>query len=197
MIRRYNRHQILLAVISLLGSAVTYGLGWLFFRYVPGFAAGLFGLPWSAGTGTGFAIGALLLVTWSGYRTWRAGGGLHGYHESAFYHDLEPVSGGTHFVDFYAHRITAPAHILSQTFLAGPLWLLRAGTLWQSRIPEGIVLERKLGETLAMLREIHKWQPMTEHSDHYEEILYLARMGKIDFSAVKGIPRIKAAPTES
>ena len=192
MIRYYNRRQILLAVVSLLGSAVSYGCGWLFFRWVPAFAAGMFGLRVSAGTATWIAIACLLIVTASGYRAWKSGGGLQGYHESAFYHNMELVSGGSAMVDLYAHRITGSAHILSQIFMAGPLWLLRAGTLWKSRIPNKPGLENRLGETLSMLRQIHKWQPITEHPEHFDEILYLARMRKIDFSTAKGIPRIKA-----
>lgn len=192
MIHRYNRKQVLLAVLSLLGSSLAYGCAWLFFRHVPGFAAGFYGVRWSSGTEIWIAICCLVVVTFSGYRSWKSGGGLQGYHESALYHELDLVSGGSVMVDLYAHRVTGIAHLLSQIFLAGPLWLFRAGTLWSSRIPAESGLEQRLGNTLSILREINKWQQITEHPDHFEEILYLARMRKIDFSAIKGIPRIKA-----
>lgn len=143
------------------------------------------------------AVCCLAVLTVSGFRSWKAGGGLHGYHESALYHELDLNSGGSMMVDLYAHRVTGTAHLLSQIFMAGPLCLLRAGTLWASRISSESGLEQRLGDTLSMLREINKWQPMTEHPDHSEEILYLARMGKIDFSAIKQIPRIKADRTTS
>ena len=192
MIRRFNRKQLLLAVISLLGAVVSYGCGWLFFRYVPGYAAGFYGQNFSPAVAAWIAIAGLATITVSGYRNWKSGGGLHGYHESALYHNLDPVSGGSMMMDIYAHRITGPAFVLSQVFLAGPMGLLKSRTLWQSRIPHDTGLERRLEATLSMLRQINKWQPMTEHPDHHQEILLLARMWKIDFSAIKGIPRIKA-----
>lgn len=195
MIRSYNLRQILLAVFSLLGSAVSYGCAWLFFRWVPSFAAGSFGLRIPPEAAMWIAIACLLVITATGYRVWKSGGGLQGYHESALYHDMDLVSGGSVIVDLYAHRITGSAHILSQIFMAGPLWLLRAGTLWTSRIPNEPGLENRLGGTLSMLRQIRKWQAITEHPEHSEEILYLARMGKIDFSTAKGVPRIKADPS--
>lgn len=197
MIARHNRKQLLFALLALSGSAIAYLCAWLFFRWVPPFAAGNFGLRVSSGTAEWIAVACLVAVTVSGYRVWKSGGGLQGYHESALYHEMDLGSGGSVMVDLYAHRITGSAHILSQLFLAGPLWLLRAGTLWAGRIPNEPGLERRLGETLSMLRAVHKWQPITDHPDRHEEILYLARMGKIDFSAVKGVPRIKADPADS
>ena len=197
MIRRYNRKQFLLVILSLATSALAYGCAWSFFRFAPGFAAGFYDIGWSSGLEMWIAAACLLIITVSGYSSWKSGGGLRGYHESALYHELDLVSGGTVMVDLYAHRITGSAHLLSQIFLAGPLCLLRAGTLWMGRIPNEPGLELRLGQTLSKLREINKWQAMTEHPQHSREILYLAQIGKIDFSAIKGVPRIKARPSDS
>ena len=94
--------------------------------------------------------------------------------------------------DFYAHRITGPAYLLGQIFMAGPQWLLRAWTLICSRISYSAELESNLEHTLATLRAANKWQGMNEYPNVKTEILYLAQMGLIDFSAHKGTPRFKA-----
>ena len=192
MIRRYNLHQTMMAVLCLLGGAVCCFLTWLFFRHVPGYAAHQFGFSWSPATSNFVATLCLAAVFFSGFRIWRAGGGLKGYHESGLYHDLGEETAGAFVVDYYVHRITGPAHALSQLFLAGPLLLLRVNTLVASRVPDDSRLESKLSDTLAVLRGINKWQAITDHLDRTSDILYLARMGLIDFSTAKGVPRIKA-----
>jgi hypothetical protein len=95
-------------------------------------------------------------------------------------------------VDFYAHRVTGPAYILSQVFLAGPLLLFRAATLVKSLLPSGGDLEERLGSTLGLIRSANKWQSLNDYPNNKTEILYLAQMGLIDFSAHKGTPRFKA-----
>jgi len=192
MIRRYNFHQILRAVFFLFGGLLCYFLAYLFFRHIPVYIGHSFGYPLSSGAAKGVTAFALSVINLGGYRTWQAGGGLRGYHESALYHDLGEETGGAVGVGFYAHRITGTAHILSQIFLAGPLGLLNTCTALRSLIPPSQQLEGKLQDALETLQVANKWQPITDHSDITEEILYLARMGKIDFSAAKGIPRIKA-----
>ncbi len=177
MIRRYNFRQKLLAALALLGSTFCYFLTWLFFRYVPALAFHQFGFPLSEGMANLVAVLGLVVTTWSGYRTWQAGGGLRGYHESALYHDLGEETAGACVVDFYAHRITGPAHALSQIFLAGPLLLFRAGTLVASHIPYSGGREEKLAETLAILRLANKWQPITDYPDHIETTHFLPRCG--------------------
>lgn len=192
MIRRYNRRQTLMAVLCLVGGSVCCLFTWWFFRYVPGYAARQFGFFWSPVTSDLIAIVSLTTVFVTGYRTWRAGGGMQGYHESGLYHDLGEETAGALVVDFYVHRITAPAHALSQLFLAGPLLLLRVNTLIASLVPDDPQLQSSLADTLAVLRKINKWQAITDHPDRISDILYLARMGLIDFSTAKDVPRIKA-----
>lgn len=192
MIRRYNRHQRFLTACLLLGGVFCYFLTFLFFRYVPVFIAYQFAIPFSNGMANTVAALGLTAVSFSGYRSWRAGGGLQSYHESALYHDLGEDTAGAFVVDSYAHRITGPAHVLSQVFLAGPLFLLRARTIIANLLPAIPGLEDRLEETLATLRRANKWQPITDYPDLKSEILYLAQIGKIDFSTARGIPRIKA-----
>ena len=192
MIKRYNQSQTLKAVLLFIGGLVCCGLAYLFFRYLPVFVAWWlhYPLPKVVPLCTGLAG---LAVTWfSGYRTWRNRGGLFSYHESALYHDLGEDTTGAVVTDFYAHRVTAPAYLLGQVFLAGPLGILRALTLLHSRISYSAELESRLEDTLAKLRAANKWQGLGEHPDARTEILHLAQMGLIDFSDHNDTPRFKA-----
>ena len=192
MISRYNLIQTLKAVLAILGGTFCLWLAYLFFRHVPSLIAHLYGgsippvaIPW-------IVMAGMLVVLISGYRLWKEKGGTYGYHHSALYHDLGDEHAGALLVDHYTHRITAPAYLISQIFLAGPLLLLKAVTLIASRIPNSAGLENRLIDSLTLLRAANKWQALADYPDRRTEILYLARMGMIDFSDSKGAPRIKA-----
>ncbi len=76
--------------------------------------------------------------------------------------------------------------------MAGPQFILRAWTLLRSRIANSAELESRLENTLVVLRTAKKWQGLNEYPSSRAEILYLAQIGLIDFSAHKGTPRFKA-----
>lgn len=191
MIGRYNRSQTIQTVLAVLGGLVCCYLAYLFFRYLPAFALGQFGYKLSPLIASMIGLLGLGAIWISGYKTWKSGGGLYGYHESALYHDLGEDTAGAFVLGYYAHRVTAPAHILSQLFLAGPTLLLRARTLQASLLPDTPELVTRLEDTLTLLKEANKWQSLNEYPNHRAEILYLAQMGLIDFSAHKGTPRFK------
>lgn len=191
MINRYNRKQIILSAFAAIGGFVCCYLTYLFFRYVPAFVAAEFGYRMTSSMSVASGLLGLAAAFFSGYRVWQRGGGLYGYHESALYHDWGGTAGGS-VVDFYAHRVTGPAYLLSQIFLAGPLLVFRTTTLLNSLIPANPELEERLRGTLGAIRTAKKWQSLNEYPDHKAEVLYLAQMGLIDFSAFKGTPRIKA-----
>ena len=192
MIRSYNQLQTIKAILLFVGGLFFCSFAYLFFRYLPAFLASQFRYPLS--TPIAVSIGCLgLAATWfSGYRTWKARGGLYSYHESGLYHDLGGDTAGAHVVDFYAHRVTGPAYVLGQVFMAGPQFILRAWTLLRSRIANSAELESRLENTLVVLRTAKKWQGLNEYPSSRAEILYLAQIGLIDFSAHKGTPRFKA-----
>jgi hypothetical protein len=191
MIDRYNRLQITRAVFAGITGALCCGLAYLFFRYVPAFVAAQFGHPLASSTAIVIGLLGLAAVFFSGYRRWKRQGGLYSYHESALYHDFAGDSAGGVVVDCYAHRLTGAAYIVSQIFLAGPLLLFRAATLVKSRIPSSRDLEERLQSTLDAIRTANKWQSVNEYPDSKSEVLFLAQMGLIDFSAYKGTPRFK------
>ena len=191
MIRRYNQIQTIKAVFLMLAGMVCCVLAYVFFRYLPALLAWQLHFRLSPSTAIGIGIFGVA-VTWiSGYRIWKAKGGLFSYHESGLYHDLGELSGGAMAVDHYAHRVTSPAYALGQLFMAGPLCIFKAWTLVSNRIPYSAELEMKLENTLAMVRAANKWQGFDEHPGARAEILRLAQMDLIDFSAHKGTPRFK------
>lgn len=192
MISRYNLTQTLKAALAILGGVFCLGLAYLFFRYIPALISHILDASLPPLAAHGIVAAGLLIVLISGYRLWKEKGGTYGYHQSALYHDLGDEHAGAALVDYYAHRITAPAYIISQILLAGPLLLLRAVTLIASLIPKTAGLENRLIDSLAVLRSANKWQALADYPDRRTEILYLARMGLIDFSDNKGSPRIKA-----
>ena len=192
MIARYNRAQITLALLALVCGLICCFLAWLFFRFLPVLILDSVGFktpPWGAVLMGWLGLSA---VIGSGYRNWKARGGLYSYHESALYHELDSRTGGAAMLDFYTHRVTGPAYIISQVLLAGPTMLFRARTLVASLVPNTPERESKLSATLEVLRAADKWQPLSEYPDSEIEIYYLARMGLIDFAPNKGNPRIKA-----
>lgn len=192
MIEHYNRSQTLKAVFAMLIGLVAVVLTFVLIHFAVSMASKGFGLGLSSGLSQFIAVVGVCLVGFSGYRTWKTKGGLHSYHESAFYHDLGEGSGGAVMVDFYAHRVTAPAHLLNQLFLSGPLRLLEAWTLFKSRLPNDPDLESQLQKALATLKVANKWQSLSDYPSQRNEILHLAQIGLVDFSAHKGEPRIKA-----
>lgn len=192
MISRYNRTQTVKAILLTIGGLFCCWIAYLFFRYVPVFLGWQFGHALPTQIAVGIGILGLAASWFSGYRTWKARGGLFSYHESGLYHDFGDHTAGAYIVDFYAHRITGPAYALGQIFMAGPQFILRAWTLLRSRISRSAELESRLENTLAALRSANKWQGLHEYQESRSEILYLAQMGLIDFSGHNGTPRFKA-----
>jgi hypothetical protein len=191
MIHRFNRSQTTKAVLYIVGGLFCCWLTFLFFRYATVFVAWQFRQPVAEWVPVGVGFAGLASSWVSGYRMWKADGGLFGYHESGLYHNLGNETAGAFIVDRYMHRVTGWAYLLGQVFMAGPLWSLKACTLLRSRVAYLPRLESRLEQTLAALRAAGKWQGMADYPDSRDEIFLLARMGLIDFSAHKGTPRFK------
>lgn len=194
MIATYNRKELAWAVLSAVGAAVCYGLAFAFFRFSFWFVTDAFGYPqWRASSSLAAAT-ALVVVTFSGYWTWRQRGGFSSYEESGLYHRLgKGEFGSAYMVGRHVHRVTGNAYLLSQLFLSGPLLALRALSHLHNRIPYEPGLEGRLHDVLEKLRQANRWQGEEDHRDALREILLLARMRQIDFSVAKGSARFKAA----
>jgi hypothetical protein len=189
MIEKHNTKQLLLAALYALMGLSVYVAGYGFLRFI--FWFGHLGL----GPGTVHLIIAsfFLLVTFAGYVAWRKRGGLASYYDSGLYVELDVDSGGARAVEYYADRVVAPAYAISQFFMAGPLWLLRAWAHWRNRLKLRPGLNAELSDTFARLRAANKWQGLRDYppSDH-EAILLLGKIGLVDLSFAKGSPRFKA-----
>lgn len=196
MISAFNRSQVAWGVFGLAGSVVCYVLAWLFFRY--GSAMVLDSCALSTRAALWIALVALACITFSGWRTWKNGEGFQSYSESAFYHDFGGTAGtaGAYVVDHQGAKLTGPAYVLSQVFLAGPLLLLRSLHRIRTQIPEEAGLEQKLAYLLAVLHAANKWQGLADYPGQEREVLLLNLMKKIDFSQHKGNVRFKARSSD-
>ncbi len=199
MISEFNRCQIVFGVLSFLGGLFCYALAWLFFRY--GAAIVLHAVGFSTTTAPWVAAVALAGITFSGWRTWQNGQDFQTYAESALYHDLGGAAdtadtAGAHVVDHYMGKVTGPAHVLSQLFLGGPLLLLRGLHRFRRLVPNEDGLDQKLTRLLAVLHAANRWQGLSDHPGQEREVLLLAHMKKIDFSAHKVQARFKAGTSD-
>jgi hypothetical protein len=189
MIEKHNTKQALFAAwYALMGIAVYVAGYWL-----------IRGIFWFGGLGLSLAIvhliivGFLLLVTIAGYVAWKKRGGFASYYDSGLFVELDVDSGGARAVEYYADRVAAPAYALSQCFMAGPLWLLRAWAHWRNRLAPRPGLNEQLSETLTRLRAANKWQGLRDYPAHdHAAILLLGKTGHIDISFAKGSPRFNA-----
>ena len=193
VIRSFNRKQLVAGVFAILVGLFCSWLGYLFFRYVPTWALSQFGLELSAGTEGMIGWLGVLAIFSSGYAMWAKGGGFTSLEDSIL--SLEPLTdfstGGAYAVHRQLAQVTASSHLLSQTFLAGPLMLLNGIKRIRLRVPASPSLEERLVDTLSLIRAAEKWQGLNDYPGREEEIRYLARIGAIDFGNPKGIPRFK------
>ena len=192
MISRYNKIQTVKAIFFTIGGLFCCWLAYLFFRYVPVFIGYQVDYMLPIPLAVGIGLFGLAVSCFSSYRLWKARGGSYSYHESGLYLDLVDDTAGACIVDLYAHRITGPAYLLGQIFMAGPQFILRAWTLLCSRIVRSDELESSLKNTLIEMRAANKWQGLHDYPKSRSEILYLAQMDLIDFSGRNGVPRFKA-----
>lgn len=189
MVEKHNTKQLILAALYALMGVAVYVAGYWILRFI----------FWFCRLGINSAVvhliiaAFLVLVTIAGYVAWKKRGGFASYYDSGLFVELDVDSGGARVVEYYADRVAAPAYALSQFFIAGPLWLLRAGAHWRNRLAPQPGLNEKLSETLDRLRTANKWQGLGDFpaSDH-EAILLLGKIGLIDMSFAKGSPRFKA-----
>ena len=189
MIRRYNIGQAFAAAGNIALSLIGYVAAYAFFYFGVNFAGDSLLRDYDPNWGHAAAAGALIALTIGGVLRARRGDGHYGYEGAGVYHDLDPVSGGAVAVDYYAHRVTAPAYVLSQLFLAGPLRFMRALQNLRNRIAPEHGLEGRLTSLLHDIRAREKWHDVRDYDERRREVAILVRMDKVEFSARKG--RIK------
>jgi hypothetical protein len=186
MIARHNLTQIALTVWSLAVSLFGYVCAYFFFRFIVSTTFSWFDRHPSEMVVSGLTGVVLILITLSGIRQWRRGVEPHSYADSALYHDLGADTGGAVMTDFYAHRVTGPAYLLSRIFLAGPRHALSAWCHWHNRIAPEAGLDTRLADVLERVRILGKWQTPADHPGCERELRLLARMKRMDVSYIKG-----------
>jgi hypothetical protein len=191
VIAGYNRKELLLAILCAFGSVGAYAVGYLFFEFAFSFAVREYGSPNLASHAREVSAAILVLISISGYGTWRSRGGFFSYFDSGLYHNLHQANAGGTVLDFYAHRVTGPAYLLSQVFLGAPLLALQSLIHLRNRVSGDGQLEERLRAALEKVQQANKWQSLAAYLDSEKEILLLAKMGKIDFSPSKGTVRSK------
>ena len=190
MISAFNRRQTFRAIVAVILCLLAYAFGFGFFSlgyFMVGFLTEFsFPYDWLVIPG-----GILVVVTACGIWQARSGSGHYGYQDSDLRWDVPVETPGGAVVDFYAHRVTAPAHAATQILLAGPLQAIKAVALIRSRIPESAGLELKLEAARSAVAAKGGWHSLADHAEIMQEIAYLIRMEKVEFSPRGG--RIKIA----
>ncbi|WP_395734586.1 hypothetical protein [Prosthecobacter sp.] len=192
MIAKFNRGQVFGAARGLAGSAFCYALTWVFLHRVASALLGAFNI--SATHATWLSWLMVIVMTFSGWRTWKGGQGFENYAESVFSPDLTGSDERmwSRKMDNPGQELRGTAYVLSQLFLSGPLLLLKNLHRIRTRVPEEAGLEQKLADLLAVLHAANKWQGLADYPGQEREVLLLNLMKKIDFSQHKGNVRFKA-----
>lgn len=192
MIAEFNRRQIVWGVSGLAGSVVCYVLAWVFLQRVATALLGAFNLSVTHATWLSWLM--VIVMTFSGWRTWKSGQGFENYGESVFSPDLTGSDERmwSRKMDNPGQELRGTAYVLSQLFLSGPLLMLKSLERLKSLIQEEAGLESKLADMLGVLRAANKWQGLADHPGREREIWLLGRMKQIDFSQYEGRVRFKA-----
>lgn len=192
MIAEFNRGQVFEAAEGLAGSAVFYALTWVFLQRVA--MALLEAFNFSATHATWLSWLMVIVMTLSGWQTWKSGQGFENYGESVFSPDLtgSDETMWARKMDNPGQELRGTAYVLSQLFLSGPLLMLKSLERLKSRMPEEAGLESKLADMLEVLCVANKWQGLADHPGKEREIWLLGRMKQIDFSQYEGRVRFKA-----
>ena len=191
VIERFNRLHVVKAVVAMICSVLALICTVAFFYWGPLFVMYNLGVENRSQYAWGCAALGTLIVLMVGYRRWKGGQGYYGFEDSGIHVQLEPVSGGTFMTQIYAQRITTPAYLFGQLFLAAPMQALKAKQLIAGRVPVEHGLEEPLTLLLEEMQYVGKWQDATVYEDRWTELRYLIHMGKVEYSAKKG--RVRAA----
>ena len=186
MIARYNLRQTLLAILSVGVGLSAFALAWWFFREVPGFSIRSLGGNVSPLQQSLIAGSCLTVIALVGFFRWRSGKGYHRFDESGLMPTAEPHSGLSLEAHLTANRVGAWSYMLGQLFLAGPLQILDALDRLKVRIPNSPVLERELIAFRDQLRAKNRWLSISDFAGREQDVVYLARLGLIDWSPQKG-----------
>ena len=93
-------------------------------------------------------------------------------------------------MDLYGSRITGPAYLLTQLFLAAPLQICRGISRLRGLVAEEPGLDAELSGLLGKIREEGKWHSTRVYAGKDRLLAILVQMGEVLFSPRKGSIRI-------
>lgn len=189
MIAEFNRRQALLACLNLFLGTIASVLVFAFFLLAATMVFRWIGTKPHPDLPAGIALACVVLVFVFGILEHRRGGGHREFHESDLYPGFDLSTGSGYWANAQVQEVTAPAYLVSQVCLAAPLQFLRAISRLQSRLPDSPDLEQRLASLLEIVNRTSGWHPIRHYDDRAEEIGYLIRMEKIQFSPRKGTVR--------
>ncbi len=185
MVNKYNLLQWMRIVFSVVLSAVAFVITYAFFYFALEFVLNAFDLPgqnhvlWIAGGLTGITA---IAGFWHGL----SGADQTSFMESDFFDELGSTGGGSYVQAEYAWNVGAPAYVISQIVLAGPLQLLKAWKRYRTLIPNNGRLEADLKALLDEVRAIGRWHEISSYPGREQQVGYLIRMNKVEFSPRTG-----------
>jgi hypothetical protein len=191
MVRRFNQRQVFFGVVNLFMSLVASAVAFLFFWFVLSRVVHAFHLGMPEPMQLLSAGGLVGVVMAAGILQWRRGEGHESYADSSVNVQLEWVSGGAYAVERYAQRVTAPAYVLTQIFLGGPLQLMKGISRFRSLITSDPQFETRLVEMLEEIRLRKTWHPIAAYAGREKELSALVRMDAVEYSVRKGTLRTK------
>jgi hypothetical protein len=188
MIRKHNAIQVATGIGRLCLGLTAMLLAYLFFAFALYFVGDSFGLRISRVVSRAVSLLVCGVILGVGYGMWRRGENPEDLPLPG--PDIEPVSGGAWAVRNRAQRVTGPAYLLTQVFLAGPLQILKWIGQLRSVIRYSPQYEARLFDLLGAIRAEPRWLPLDSVEEYRREVADLIRMGYLDFSAKEG--KIKA-----
>ncbi|MCB1231962.1 MAG: hypothetical protein KDN19_16960 [Verrucomicrobiae bacterium] len=132
------------------------------------------------------------MAAWTGWDLWHRGFGSQDFLESDFANGFDRSSASGMWANHQIAEARGLSYVVSQIALAGPLQLLKAYDLIRSRIVAERGLETNLETTLQSIESKRGWQPIANYRGKESEVMYLIRLGKLEFSPRKGVIKAKS-----
>ncbi len=192
MIESFNRLQAAKTVGALLLGTATAAITLTFFYWtalVVLSGMGAVNRQLAAWTCALLALGLVMVV---GLMRGTQGRGHYNYAESGLMPGFDESTASGFVANRKTMRLTAPAYLLGQLFLASPLQFLQAKRHWERRLPDEHGLESNLHALLTEIESVGKWHDAQTYDTRMRELLFLVRLGRVEFSPRKGRVRFAA-----
>ena len=103
---------------------------------------------------------------------------------------MDWISGGGLAVSHFTSQFTAPAYLLNEIFLAGPLFFLKAAAALRSKIPVTAAAVEELAQIRSEIAAAGKWTSALPWAAHTIQLVQLHQLGEIELSLRQARVRI-------